>query len=326
MRLLVTGGCGYVGSCTARALAAAGHAVTVADDLSAGHRGAVAGLPLVEADLSTDAGAQRALAAGPFDAVLHFVGRISVRESFDDPAGYRRANLQSTECVLRAMRTAGVGRIIFSCTAAVYGTPDSVPIPEGARLRPESPYGETKLAVERALAAAAAEWGCAAVALRYFNAAGAEGAAHGEDHHPEEHLIPRVLAAARRGEPINVNGTDYPTPDGTAVRDYVHVSDLAAAHIRALDALATGAFEAINVGSGSGYSILQVIAAAERAVGRRIAWQAAPRRKGDPPILVADVAQARARLGWQPTRDLDAIVADAWAWHSARPDGYGDRA
>lgn len=324
MRLLVTGGCGYVGSCTARALAAAGHAVTVADDCSAGHRAAIPGLPLIEADLATDAGAARALAAAPFDAVLHFVGRISVRESFDDPAGYRRANLGSTECVLRAMRAAGVRQIIFSSTAAVYGTPDAVPIPEHAALRPGSPYGETKLAVEHALAAAAREWGLAAVALRYFNAAGAESATHGEDHHPEEHLIPRVLAAARRGEPINVNGTDYPTPDGTAVRDYVHVRDLAAAHVRALAALAPATFEAINVGSGRGSSILEVLAAAERAVGRPIAWTAAPRRRGDPPQLVADIARAAARLAWRPARDLDAVVASAWAWHTARPAGYGD--
>jgi UDP-glucose 4-epimerase len=325
MRCLVTGGAGYVVSTTARALAAAGHDVTIADDLSAGHRAAVAGLPLVEADLTTADGAQAAVAAGPFDAVLHFVGLISVRESFDQPERYFGVNLGATERVLEAMRAAGVRRMIFSSTAAVYGDPATVPIPESAPIQPTSPYGDSKAQVETALAAAAAEWGLGSVALRYFNASGAESAEHGEDHSPEEHLIPRVLAFAASGEAININGTDYPTPDGTAVRDYIHVSDLAAAHVAALGAVTEGALLPLNVGSGSGYSVKQIVDAAEQAVGRPINRVEAPRRKGDPPTLIADTTAIRDRLGWAPAHDITRILADAWAWHSSHPNGYGDR-
>lgn len=325
MRCLVTGGAGYVGSATARALAAAGHTVTVADDLSAGHRAAVAGLPLIEADLTTPAGATAALAAGPFDAVLHFVGLISVRESFDEPDRYFAVNLGATERVLEAMRGAGVKRLIFSSTAAVYGDPATVPIPEHATVQPTSPYGDSKAQVEAALARAAQEWGLGAVALRYFNASGAESARHGEDHSPEEHLIPRVLACAAGGDAVHINGTDYPTPDGTAVRDYIHVSDLASAHVAALDAVTEGSMLPLNVGSGSGYSVKQIIDAAEQAVGTPIARIEAPRRHGDPPTLIADTTAIRSVLGWKPARGIAQILADAWAWHSSHPSGYGDR-
>ncbi len=325
MKVLVTGGAGYVGSTTARALHAAGHDVTVADDCSAGHRAAVAGMPLIEVDLTTAEGATTALAAGPFDAVLHFVGLISVRESFDEPERYFGVNLGATERVLEAMRATTVRRLIFSSTAAVYGDPAVVPIPESATIQPTSPYGDSKAQVEVALAAAAQEWGLGSVALRYFNASGAESAEHGEDHTPEEHLIPRVLAFAASGEAININGTDYPTPDGTAVRDYIHVCDLASAHVAALDAITEGTLLPLNVGSGSGYSVQQIVDAAEKAVGKPIQRVEAERRKGDPPTLIADTTAIRERLGWRPKRDIEKILADAWAWHSTHPNGYGDR-
>ncbi len=324
MNLLVAGGAGYVGSAVARRLSKSGHGVVVVDDLSAGHPEALEGAKLLRADLAAP-GLPKALAgAGPVEAVLHFAGRIAVGESFSDPEGYRRANVTGSEALLAWARGAGVRRFVFSSSAGVYGAPETVPVPETAPLRPLSPYGETKVAVEQDLAAAAKEWGLGSVALRYFNAAGAsDGGEHGEDHRPETHLIPRLLAAAARASEVPIYGTDGPTPDGTCVRDYVHIEDLVEAHVRALHAIRPGELRVFNAGAGRGASVREVIAAAERATGRRIRARAEPPRRGDPPTLVADVTLAARELSWKPTRGLEEILASAWSWHRARPGGYG---
>ncbi|MCI0340026.1 MAG: UDP-glucose 4-epimerase GalE [Planctomycetales bacterium] len=329
MNLLVAGGAGYVGSAVARRLSTSGHRVVVVDDLSAGHAEAVdgiRGIRLLRADLAAP-GLDRALAAaGPVEAVLHFAGKIAVGESFADPEGYRRANVTGSEALLAWARAAGVRRFVFSSSAGVYGTPEKVPVPESAPLRPVSPYGETKVAVEERLAGAAKEWGLGAVALRYFNASGAtDGGRHGEDHRPETHLIPRLLAAAASGSAVPIYGTDGPTPDGTCVRDYVHIEDLVEAHVRALDAVRPGEVRAFNVGAGSGASVREVIAAAERVTGRTVRTKDEPPRRGDPPSLVADISLAARELAWKPTRGLEEILASAWSWHRGRPGGYSGR-
>lgn len=318
--VLVTGGAGYVGSHACKRLAAAGWLPVAYDDLSRGRRAAVRWGPLVEADLAD----RRRLAAAFQEhrptAVMHFAGRIEVGESMRDPQTYYRSNVVNTLNLLEAMLAAGVKRIVFSSTCAVYGEPDEVPITEAAAQRPVSAYGETKLAVERALRWYGAAYGLRSVSLRYFNAAGADaGGEIGEAHDPETHLIPLVLQVALGRRPrIDVFGTDYPTPDGTAVRDYIHVSDLAEAHALALDYLEGGGeTSALNLGVGVGHSVRAVIDTAERISGRPIARRAAPRRAGDPPVLVADPTRARATLGWTPRcSDLDVIVGTAWRWHS----------
>jgi UDP-glucose 4-epimerase len=321
MRLLVTGGAGYIGSAVAAQLVAAGHQVTVLDDLSTGHADAVpAGAAFVHGDIRRDAAT---VLAGGIDAVLHFAAKSLVSESTAQPALYWSLNLGGTIALLDAMHTAQVRRIVFSSTAAVYGEPESVHITETAPPRPTSPYGASKLAVDTTLAEHARIHGLGAVSLRYFNVAGAHHAAGhwlGERHSPETHLIPNVLAIARSGDgPLRIFGDDYPTPDGTCVRDYIHVTDLAAAHLLALDATAPGELVVYNLGSGTGFSNREVLAACREVTGLDIPAQAAPRRAGDPAVLVASSDRIRADLGWRPERDLRAMVADAWTAALAAP-------
>jgi UDP-glucose-4-epimerase GalE len=314
-RLLVTGGAGYVGSHTLRRLARAGHETVVLDDLSGGHRFLVGDAPLVQGDVCDPNVVSRVFdARGPFDAVLHFAALISVGESVEEPERYGRVNVGGTRNLLDAARTHGVGAFVLSSSAAVYGEPETQPIPEDAALAPVSPYGQTKLEAERAVEDSGLPW----AALRYFNACGAdpEGGL-GECHDPETHLIPRALEALAGLRPsLRIFGSDWPTPDGTCVRDYVHATDLGEAHVLAVEALLAGrAVGARNVGTGRGHSVREVVDAAERVVGRPVPVEEAPRRPGDAPVLVADAARLRRELGWEPRHsDLDTILATAWAW------------
>jgi UDP-arabinose 4-epimerase len=318
--ILVTGGAGYVGSHACKALSRAGHLPVVYDNLSRGHRAAVRWGPLVEGDLHDTARLAAALRTHQVTAVMHFAAFAYVGESMTDPESYYRNNVGGTLALLAAMREAGIARIVFSSTCAVYGMPEHLPIRETTEKAPLNPYGDTKLAIERALHWYAGAYGLRYVALRYFNAAGADPDGEiGEDHEPETHLIPLVLRAALgRGDPIEVYGTDYPTPDGTAIRDYIHVGDLADAHLGALDYLAAGGDSiAINLGTGSGCSVREVIAAVERIGGRPVPRHEVARRPGDPPALVADPSLALSRLGWRPRRsDLETIIATALAWET----------
>jgi UDP-glucose-4-epimerase GalE len=317
--ILVTGGAGYVGSHACKALAQAGYRPVVYDNLSRGHARAVRWGPLVEGDLHDRATLVAALRSHGIAAVMHFAALAYVGESVGDPELYYRNNVGGTLALLGAMREAGVATIVFSSTCAVYGVPDRVPIGETAAKAPLNPYGETKLAIERALHWYGQAYGLRYAALRYFNAAGADADGEiGEDHDPETHLIPRVLRAALgRGDPVEIYGTDYPTRDGTAIRDYIHVADLADAHVRALDYLARGESIALNLGTGQGVSVREVIAAVEGVAGRLVPRREAARRQGDPPELVADPSLAHARLGWRARHsDLDTIVATALAWET----------
>ena len=325
MKLLVTGGAGYIGSIVAQQLLAAGHEVVVLDNLTRGHRAAVPhGARLVEADLLDPAALGPLLAEG-FDGALHFAALSLVGESVARPELYWRNNVVGTLNLLDALRAAGVGRLVFSSTAAAYGEPEVVPIEESAPTRPVNPYGASKLAVDRMIGDECAAHGLGAVSLRYFNVAGASGCL-GEDHHPETHLIPNVLRAAQGLQPeVQVFGTDYPTPDGTAVRDYIHVEDLAAAHLLALDGARGGEHRIFNLGNGNGFSVREVIEAARAVTGREIPVREAPRRAGDPPILVAASERIRAELGWEPRKpSLADMVGDAWAFAQSRPQGYAE--
>lgn len=320
--VLVTGGAGYVGSHAVRALARAGRRVIVLDDLSSGRREAARFGSLVVGSAGDPELVRSICRAHRVGAALHFAGRIRVEESVADPAGYHRANVETTQVLARALRDEGVVRFVFSSSAAVYGTPLRTPIPEDHPLAPTSPYGETKVAAERALA----QSGLAAVSLRYFNAAGAAAAdGLGEAHDPETHLIPLALAAAATGRPFTIHGTDWPTPDGTAIRDYVHVEDLADAHVAALAYLeAGGRGGAWNLGTGTGHSVREVCLAVERVVGRPLDLRAGPRRAGDAVALVADASRARRDLSFVPARsELARIVADAWAFERVRRAGAG---
>ena len=327
MRVLVTGGAGYVGSTTAEGLINAGHSVTVLDSLFRGHRAAVPPeARLVVGDIGDGAVVERALRDDGIEAVLHCAGVALVAESVADPARYFHENVASGLVLLDAMRAAGVKRLAFSSSAAVYGTPQSTPIDENDPMRPVNPYGETKRAFEGALDWYSRAYGFAAVSLRYFNACGAT-ALRGEDHRPESHLIPNVLLSAQGGPPVKIFGSDYPTPDGTCVRDYVHVEDLAAAHIAALELTTEveSTHVACNLGSGSGFSVLEVLRAAESVVGSEIPHSVGPRREGDPAVLVASNAKARDLLGWQPHHGtLGEIIGSAWRWHQAHPQGYSE--
>ncbi len=320
--ILVTGGAGYIGSHACKALARAGYLPVVFDNLSLGHRDAVRWGPFVEGDLADRWCLRAALAEHRVVAVMHFAAYAEVGQSVADPALYYRNNLIGTLSLLDAMREIGVGEIVFSSTCAIYGTPETVPIGEGAPQRPVNPYGETKLAIERALRWYGAAYGIRSASLRYFNAAGADLEGElGEAHEPETHLIPLVLQAALgQRSHIDVYGTDYPTPDGTAIRDYVHVDDLAIAHLQALEHLrAEGASIAVNLGTGCGRSVLEVIAAVERVSGCRVPMRATARRPGDPPALVADPTLAAELLGWRPKySDLETIIRTALAWHTHR--------
>ena len=321
MRLLVTGGAGYIGSIVAQQLLARGDEVTVLDSLYRGHRAAVpAGAEFVQADL-LDVEAVNAAVVG-FDGVVHFAALSLVAESVEFPERYYRGNVVGTLNLLDAMRANGVKRIVFSSTAATYGEPDVDLITEDAPNRPVNTYGNSKLTVDRMLADEARAHGLAAVSLRYFNVAGASGAL-GEDHHPETHLIPLVLqAAAGKRESVAIFGTDYPTPDGTAVRDYIHVEDLGRAHILALEQAEAGRHAIYNLGSATGSSVREVIDTARRVTGVDIIAREEPRRPGDPPKLVASNERARNGLGWTPEKTLEDMIRDAWAWHQAHPDGY----
>lgn len=320
MHILVCGGAGYVGAHAALALSRAGHAVTVLDNLGTGHRAAVRWGRLVEADIlkpeTLDAGFDR-----PVDAVMHFCARSLVGESVREPYAYYENNVMGTLNLLQAMRRHGVGKLVFSSTAAIFGDPASALIDEDHRRAPINPYGASKLMVERILADAADAYGLRSVCLRYFNAAGAapdEGI--GESHQPETHLIPNVLRAALgTGPGLKVFGDDYDTVDGTCVRDYVHVLDLADAHLRALDLMdETPGAHAFNLGNGQGFSVLQVLQAARAVSGRAIPYEQAGRRAGDPAVLVAASDKARRVLGWQPRHaGLEDIIDSAWRWHQA---------
>jgi len=329
-RVLITGGAGYVGSVSAAAFLEAGHDVVVLDDLTTGHRAAVpAGAGLSVGSYMDVAAVEQLLRAERIDAILHCAARSLVGESIRDPAKYFRENVGGGVGLLDAARAASVQRIVFSSTAAVYGDPDETPIPEDAPLRPINPYGESKRAFESALAWYGRAYGLRSVALRYFNVAGATDA-HGEVHEPETHLVPNVLRAVDGGSPLTVYGGDYPTPDGTCIRDYIHVADLADAHLLALEATApldprTEEPLAINLGNGGGFSVREVLAAVEAATGRPVPHVVGERRAGDPPVLVARATRAAELLGWRATRPgLDEMVESAWRWRQAHPDGYGD--
>ncbi len=326
MKILVTGGAGYIGSVTVRELIRAGYDVVVADDLSAGFRQAVhprAGFYRI--DIRDRAALDGLFAKERIDGVLHFAGFSEVGESMRDPLGCYDRNLGGTLSLLETMAERGVSRLVFSSSAAVYGLPERLPIREEDRTSPVSPYGETKLAAERLL-----DWagraGLTHVSLRYFNACGADPAGDlGEAHHPETHLIPLILQVPNgQRDRILVFGDDHPTRDGTCVRDYVHVSDLARAHILALDYLLRGGeSQVFNLGSGRGYTVREVIEAARTITGRRIPTETAPGREGDPPALVASPEKARRVLGWKPDYDtIEEMISSAWSWHRKHPDGY----
>jgi len=327
-RFLVTGGAGYVGSHIVKALVARGDAVVVLDDLRQGHRAAVpAEAELVVADLGDRRRVAEVFAAWKFDAVLHFAALSLVGESMRDPLRYCVENLSNSLSLADAAVKAGCLRFVLSSTAALFGFPKRVPIDEAAEVAPASAYGESKLMVERGLAWADQVHGLRSAALRYFNAAGADSSGLiGEDHEPETHLIPLAIGAALGTRPpLTVFGTDYPTPDGTCIRDYVHVTDLADAHLRVLARLETGSCR-FNVGNGTGYSVKQVIESVERIGGRPVPHSFGPRRAGDPAALVASSARLREETGWSPRFGaIDDIVRTAWAWHEAHPKGYGDR-
>ena len=329
--VLVTGGAGYIGSVVVEQLLGLGYAVVVLDDLSRGHRAAVApAATFVQGGIGERAVLHALLRRHGCRALVHLAAYAQVGESVAEPELYRANNVTAGRVLLEGAAAAGVQRVVFSSSCAVYGHPPATPIPEDAPLAPVNPYGETKREFERLLAEYASEDGATVFSLRYFNAAGAT-ALHGEDHAPETHLIPNVLRVASGGQPaLEVQGTDYPTPDGTAVRDYVHVLDIADAHVRALeadpaDAGARGKVTAVNLGTGVGYSVLAVAEAARRVTGRPIPAVARPRRPGDPPELVAAAGRAKAVLGWRPRHSgLEEILASAWAWHQAHPHGYAN--
>jgi UDP-glucose 4-epimerase len=325
MRVLVTGGAGYIGSVAVELLAARGDEVVVLDNLWRGHAAAVPdGVKTITADLR-DAGAVRqAVFAAEPEAVLHFGAASIVPESVADPATYFAVNTVGSHHLLAAMNEAGVRRFVFSSTAAVYGVPERVPVAEDAPTEPINPYGRSKLMVEQMLAWHAEAYGLRYVAFRYFNVAGAT-AAHGEQHGPETHVIPVALQTILgKRDRFKVFGTDYPTPDGTAIRDYVHVVDLAEAHLLALDKLDHG-LGALNLGSRDGFSVKQIVAAVERVTGQSLPVDYVPRRAGDPPVLIADSTRAQDVLGWQPKRStLEEMIGSAWEWYQRNPAGYRD--
>ncbi len=325
MRVLVTGGAGYIGSETVRLLAARGHQPVVLDTLERGHRAAVDGAALIVGSISDGGLVEATLREHHIEAVIHFAALKSVEASFSDPAGYFGTNVGGSFALLGAMGRAGVSQLVYSSSCAVYGTPSDLPVRETSELHPENPYGETKLLVERAL-----RWfdgvGIRTVSLRYFNAAGAAfDGRHGEDWTDAPNLVPVVIKAALgRGPAVRILGSDYPTPDGTAIRDYVHVADLAEAHLLAVEALAGGLpSTTLNLGTGQGSSVRAVIEAVGAAAGAPVPIIEADRRAGDPAAIWADPSLAEATLGWRARYRLDAIVETAWRWHSVHPDGYG---
>ncbi|HEX4129300.1 MAG TPA: UDP-glucose 4-epimerase GalE [Pirellulales bacterium] len=325
MNILVTGGAGYIGSHAVRLLTLAGHQVWAYDNLVYGHRAAVPAGRLIEADLADRARTEQTLREHRIEAVMHFAAFAAVGESVTDPAKYYQNNVAASLGMLEAMRAAGVRKIVFSSTTATYGVPKMIPITEDELQLPVNPYGVTKHIVEQALADYARAYGFAYAALRYFNASGASPDGDiGEDHAPETHLIPLVLQVALGQRPkITIFGDDYPTPDGTCIRDYVHVDDLGTAHLQALDRLKPGEGICLNLGTGRGHSVREVIDTCRAVSGREIPFEIGPRRAGDPPELVADATRARQQLGWQPRfPELRQIVETAWKWHKSHPNGY----
>jgi len=326
MNILVTGGAGYVGSHGVRALCNAGHSVTVYDNLSTGHPWAVDRRAKFEAaDLNDAARLDETFHTGCFEAVMHFAGSLDVNESVREPLKYYRNNVVNTARLLETMERHGVRKLIFSSTCATYGVPRRLPIAEDAPQEPISPYGRTKLAIEWMLRDCAAAWGLGATALRYFNAAGAAAdGTLGEDHRPEIHLLPLVLQVAlgQRSE-IRIFGEDYPTRDGTCIRDYIHVEDLAEAHRLAIELQREGEFRCYNVGTGRGVSVRELIEVARQVTGHPIPAVNAPRREGDPPELYADPSRLKRELGWQPRYpEIRQTIETAWAWHRANPEGF----
>jgi UDP-glucose-4-epimerase GalE len=324
--VLVTGGAGYIGSHAAKVLSQAGHRVVIFDNLSAGHREAVLGAPLIVGDTGDVETMRRAIRDSGASAVMHFAAWLSVPDSVRDPAGYYRNNVTGTIGTLAAMAAEGCRQFVFSSTCAIYGEPVETPIRETHPTSPVNSYGQTKLAIEHALPHFERAYGIRSVRLRYFNAAGADPDGElGEDHAPEIHVIPRAIEAARGGPPIDVFGEDYPTPDGTCLRDYIHVMDLADAHLRALAWLQDGgASGSYNAGTERPTSVKDVIDAVEKVTGLPVARRSAPRRPGDPAILYASAERIRRDLGWVPQRPaLETIVADAWNWHAKHPRGFG---
>ena len=327
MSVLVTGGAGYIGSHAVKALRAAGSEVVIYDDLSAGHRAAAraTGAPLEEGRIGDTARLGDVLRAHNVDAILHFAAWLSVGDSVRDPAGYYENNVGGALAVLRAAVDAGVKHFIFSSTAATFGNPVETPITESHPQRPINAYGETKLAVERALPHFERAYGIRSVILRYFNAAGADPAgALGEDHDPEIHVIPRAIDAALGRADFAIYGLDYDTPDGTCLRDYVHVTDLASAHILALESLrAGGESTSYNLGNGTPISVRDVVTSVERVTGRKVPAASGPRRPGDPAVLFASSEKIRRELGWRPRFEaIDVIVETAWRWRETHPQGY----
>jgi UDP-glucose 4-epimerase len=326
MAVLVTGGAGYIGSHTVAALLEKGEQVVVVDNLYQGHREAVLGGQLYVGDLRDEAFLSQVFSENEIDSVIHFAANSLVGESMKDPGKYYHNNVFGTLCLLEQMRKVGVSRIVFSSTAATYGEPERVPIDEFDRTVPTNTYGETKLSMEKMIRWFGVAHGMRSVSLRYFNAAGAhESGKIGEDHRPESHLIPLVLQTALgQREFISLFGNDYPTEDGTCVRDYIHVSDLADAHLLAMNRLRQNGDDAVyNLGNGQGYSVQQVIDIAREVTGRDIPVRIVARRDGDPAVLVASSARARQELGWNPSRSrLQDMMASAWQWHSSRPNGY----
>lgn len=328
MRILVVGGAGYIGSHAVRLLLKAGHEVWAYDSLVFGHRGAVPAERLIVGDLHDSALLKQVLIERQIDAVMHFAGFIFVGESVIDPAKYYYNNVVGSLALFEAMLAADVKKIVFSSTTATYGVPQSIPITEAEPQKPINPYGYTKLVIEQALADYAKAYGFGYAALRYFNASGASPTGDiGEDHTPETHLIPLVLQVALGQRPsIAIFGADYPTPDGTCIRDYIHVDDLSEAHLRALDLLEPGKALKLNLGTGRGYSVREVIDTCRRITGHAIPEVVAPRREGDAPELVADATAARTVLGWNPRyAEIGEIVETAWRWHKSHPRGYADR-
>jgi UDP-glucose 4-epimerase len=327
MRVLVCGGAGYIGSNMTATLVREGHEPVVFDNLSKGHKGAIKDVPFVNGDLANFDLLVETLKKYEIEGVMHFAAFIEVGESVDEPLRYYRNNFNNAHNLLSAMEEAGVKKFVFSSTAAVYGIPETVPITEDVKKAPINPYGDTKLAVEKMCQFQSQTGRLNYAALRYFNACGAgEGGTIGEDHSPESHLIPLIIQAAMgKREDIKIYGTDYPTPDGTCVRDYIHIEDLCKAHLLALSKLDTERELVYNLGNGTGYSVREVIETVKKVSGKDFKVTETERRAGDPPVLTADASKARKELGWVTDfPELEAIVESAWKWHTSHPDGYND--
>jgi UDP-glucose 4-epimerase len=327
MRLLVAGGAGYIGSNMTAMLAAQGHQPIIYDNLSKGHKAAIAGCEFVKGDLANFDLLVATLKKHKIDAVTHFAAFIEAGESVINPLKYYQNNVSNTQTLLSAMESAGVKKFVFSSTAAVYGMPDKQPITEDLPTHPINPYGETKLAVEKMCHHQAIAGKLHYVALRYFNACGAgNNCTLGEDHHPESHLIPlTIFAALGKSDAVKIFGTDYPTPDGTCIRDYIHIEDLCRAHLLALDKLDNQPELIYNLGNGRGYSVREVIDTVKKVSGTDFKVVEAQRRPGDSPVLICDSTKAKQELGWQTKwTNLEKIVESAWKWHSKYPNGYAE--